>query len=395
MRKSTTLSHNSAFTLVELLVVIAIIGMLIALLLPAVQAAREAARRMQCTNNLKQIALGIHNYHDSFQACPVFGVRGGTGASGENKSPFPALLPYFEQTARYDMYVATPEDGVDPVLYDAPYGGEPPDWLRFGTPAGVPLNPAFRGKLSALVCPSDGGHSDIGTVSSTPTNYCFSQGDYCPYYYDGTPESTNPRTLFPTKSTSSPKGFSAVTDGLSNTIILSERCVSLGEGIDMNSKTAVLPYVNTWTEPPNYCLSFKDGNTFKNLDAIPADPWSGQGRYYGYNQFHMCSFNTILPPNSNTCTYSYNGDYPDPYYWNGVGMWGGFLPPTSYHTGGVNVALGDGAVRFVSDSVNTGDLNHVRTDSISWAVKNTSGASPYGVWGAVGSIAGRESVSLP
>jgi len=106
---------NQAFTLVELLVVIAIIGILIALLLPAVQAAREAARRSQCTNNLKQFGLANHNYHDTYKALPA--RRGGTSsypnpgssrshANFDRLSPFIPLLPFYEQGAMYDQIKA-------------------------------------------------------------------------------------------------------------------------------------------------------------------------------------------------------------------------------------------------------------------------------------------------
>src|SRR5512143_367601 len=98
--------RRSAFTLVELLVVIAIIGILIALLLPAVQAAREAARRSQCTNNLKQLGLALHNYHDTHQMF-VYRKGGTTGGSATQSnqgrlSGFIPLLPYWEQRPMYD-----------------------------------------------------------------------------------------------------------------------------------------------------------------------------------------------------------------------------------------------------------------------------------------------------
>jgi len=104
----TLKNKQSGFTLVELLVVIAIIGILISLLLPAVQSAREAARRLQCSNNLKQLGLAIHNYADSTKSLPAyanwaFGAQNLAAADNNSRwSGFIALLPYFEQTSLYD-----------------------------------------------------------------------------------------------------------------------------------------------------------------------------------------------------------------------------------------------------------------------------------------------------
>src|SRR6476661_2888309 len=103
-----TVKRERGFTLVELLVVIAIIGVLVALLLPAVQAAREAARRSQCTNNVKQIVLGCHNFHDSYGTVPNIvsytptGGGGTTGGFGAGWGFLPFLLPYVEQKALFD-----------------------------------------------------------------------------------------------------------------------------------------------------------------------------------------------------------------------------------------------------------------------------------------------------
>ena len=111
--------HRSGFTLVELLVVIAIIGMLIALLLPAVQAAREAARRMQCSNHLKQVGLSVHNFHDARNGIPPLVL--GT----ERASIFFILLPYMEQGSLYDVLI----DTAQPRAWNSNFNDS---WLRTG-----------------------------------------------------------------------------------------------------------------------------------------------------------------------------------------------------------------------------------------------------------------------
>ncbi len=99
------MKRRSGFTLIELLVVIAIIGILVSLLLPAVQAAREAARRIQCSNNLKQLALGLHNYHDSNRSFPAGGITPGDCCSTPSGGNWAiAILPYIEQQPLYNLY---------------------------------------------------------------------------------------------------------------------------------------------------------------------------------------------------------------------------------------------------------------------------------------------------
>ncbi|MEX1026649.1 MAG: DUF1559 domain-containing protein [Candidatus Paceibacterota bacterium] len=105
MKLSSRIRERGGFTLVELLVVIAIIGILVALLLPAVQAAREAARRMSCGNNLKQIGLAIHNYHDTYKSFPAGGITEGNCCATRSRTTWTiSILPFLEAQPLYDRY---------------------------------------------------------------------------------------------------------------------------------------------------------------------------------------------------------------------------------------------------------------------------------------------------
>lgn len=157
--------NNRAFTLVELLVVIAIIGGLIAILLPAVQQAREAARRMQCQNNLKQISLATHLYNDTYRALPLGGYGGGLFSAAMETSPIAikrrhvswgtALLPYVEQSALYDQF--------DQTL-----------WYTEST-----NQPLSQTKLSVFICPSNPSGDQAKPNGDTPSStILYGRSDY-------------------------------------------------------------------------------------------------------------------------------------------------------------------------------------------------------------------------
>ncbi|MGL6193864.1 MAG: DUF1559 domain-containing protein, partial [Thermoguttaceae bacterium] len=196
------------FTLVELLVVIAIIGILIALLLPAVQAAREAARRMQCSNNLKQLSLALHTYHDAYNAFPAKrsaklrgnfytgGIPEGQGEDSDWSAQL-HLFPFIEQMARYEQIAS---DG--------------PAYPRDRTTT------IFNGKMSAFRCPSDGSGEDYMS-----NNYMVCLSDIiwdCEVYNSAI---FNGRSMFTNKKW---KGMSAASDGTSNTIAMSEAVMGSG-----------------------------------------------------------------------------------------------------------------------------------------------------------------------
>ncbi len=352
-----------AFTLVELLVVIAIIGVLVALLLPAVQAAREAARRSQCVNNLKQLGLATHNYHDVFGAMPA--RKGGTTApfidiNGDNRSnsnggrlsAFVVLLPFYEQAAMYDQIKA---GGGTPN--SAPHGRAP--WQGWS-----PWNVA----PTMLTCPSD-----YGLVSTRQNSYAFCLGDQTDNLTTSTP--ANYRGIFGMWTR-----FADIRDGTSNTIMMSERVRSgvnaAGQATTVRShanRLFIAQDVTGINTQPNLCYTQTDGNYY--ISGIQVKGY--WGLFWTDGQAERVGFTTVLPPNAPSCTVGTGAD---------AAL--GVLPPSSGHPGGVNVLFADGSVSFISDTINTGDLS-------TGTAGNYGGASRYGVWGALGSKAGGESVSMP
>ncbi len=351
------------FTLVELLVVIAIIGILIALLLPAVQAAREAARRTQCTNNLKQLGLALHNYHDTYKKFPGLG-QGTSNPWAPDRcnllhmSGVAVMLPFMEQTPLYDQ-VSSPQ--INPPY---PAWGPVPWW-------GWNFQP-FLQKVPGLLCPSDttdisGSYQPFGN-----TNYNFCVGDQITntVWWDigqGS-GSLKPRGLFGRNSFHK---MADITDGTSNTIAMSEETVSPAPDNYQIHGNYVENASVDGTNPSGNCLIYKGTGTTIASTA----PGIGEirGVAWCWGTMVGSGFNTVLPPNSVGCT-------------SGGSEWGGnnIFPPDSYHPGGVNALLADGSTRFISETIDTGDLTLPEANSTGVTY------SPYGVWGALGSKAGGE-----
>ena len=369
-----------AFTLVELLVVIAIIGILIALLLPAVQAAREAARRMQCTNNLKQLALAAHTFHSAHNALPKGGCTeaGLTIAKqkGFDSGTFeldrwnfvPELLPFIEQTA-------LAENVLQHMAFGNPNGSAP--WENDFTPAGGARIWTVGTYVSALTCPSDGNALTRTGESSGRLSYHGSRGDVRVGTYDN-PDS-NHRGIFKTIRGAA-KNISSVVDGTSNTIIFGEVAVTPPGGTALVRGGLAFDITNDPAVTPIECMNVKAGNAFAPGVRYHQGQRDGLGERWADSETVFSFFHTILPPNAPSC--GGGGDWPM--------VTNVIITASSFHTGGINAARADGSVSFVSETIDCG--NRFASEP---ANRNPGGASFWGVWGAFGSVNGGESVSPP
>ena len=301
-------ASRRGFTLIELLVVIAIIAVLIALLLPAVQQAREAARRSSCVNNLKQLGLAAQNHHDVRGRFPYgFQIKHYSPDIPDAHfrwSALAELTPFLEQSVLYNQLdlevplVRGPGDGYTPFPQNAP-------WI-------ATLIPLF-------LCPSD--RAAKVTEDRGPTNYVACAGDGSNH---GSAEDANGICFINSKI-----GFRDITDGSSNTILFSESTLGTGE-----TPPTARPIDVTTT-----FVTLGSGGAFSEAVCDAASTFSTQrGRIWADGNMSNGLFNAYLPPNSKT---------PDCVRHNSPG----YRTARSRHTGGVNANLADGSVRFISESI--------------------------------------------
>jgi prepilin-type N-terminal cleavage/methylation domain-containing protein len=301
--------RKKGFTLIELLVVIAIIAVLIALLLPAVQQAREAARRTQCKSNLKQVGLALHNYHDVMGVFPYATANvGQCQAAGQlvtNHKGWLYLLPYMDQAPLYNQFNFSNATGNWNPNGGILAGG--------GSTAGTNNAQYTTKQLPVLLCPSDDGPrfysgtgptygSGVANTARTSYDFVVSQGQGCTQWMN---EGQTTRCMFGLGSKCS---ITDVKDGSSNTVAVSETTLNVYDGVcpswacsqhvGMGIQLAAPPnsYINNW-----YCCGWQS----------PA--------------------NTNFKPGR-------------------LGEWGS---PGSVHPGGMHILMGDGAVRWLSENINS------------------------------------------
>jgi prepilin-type N-terminal cleavage/methylation domain-containing protein/prepilin-type processing-associated H-X9-DG protein len=364
--RSRTRPHSvrRGFTLIELLVVIAIIAVLIALLLPAVQSAREAARRVQCVNNLKQIGLALHNYHDANSVFPMTSTAAGAGPGGVCTNGLfswhASILPQVEQTAAYNALnfaIGNTDNCGRSNVYDLAT-----------ISVGHPNATVARTIVTTFLCPSDSYEiaDTMGSSRPAPQNYAGNVG--------WTPDTSGPlpgsrlgkhngfiglvNPVHRVDWHTGPVGIQQITDGTSNTAAVSERRIArtttipsgfgarMAEPISTSSFCAGnagrprtlgdwVPYCKSITSPdPNWTIYH--GRSWLS-------GWSRSGSVYMH----------VMPVNERNC-----------HLYGGEDDGNNLITASSVHPGGINVLFGDGSVRFLKSTV---------SNPIWWAIGSRNG----------------------
>jgi prepilin-type N-terminal cleavage/methylation domain-containing protein/prepilin-type processing-associated H-X9-DG protein len=305
-----------AFTLIELLVVVSVIGVLIAILLPAVQAARAAARKMQCANNLKQIALAAHNFHDVNQVFPP-----GSSLAPRNASALVFLLPFMEQGNLYAQF--------DPT----------------GDASDSPVNSTARGHdVPGFLCPSDPSTGSYPEPIQSPgqpagamgrSNYFANLGSFG-WVYDMRGTLVKDPRLAGVFAFGSTTRISGICDGTSNTALFAEIKRGASPLHDDLDVTLLIPATYGTAKPPSNPSNLSPPAACDK----PTRTWNYTGLQYQRGIFVTALYTHTVPPNykGRDCLIYFTFDQ-------------GHLASRSYHPGGVNVAMADGSVRFIGERI--------------------------------------------
>ncbi len=355
------------FTLVELLVVIAIIGILVGLLLPAVQAAREAARRMQCQNNLHQIGLAVHNFESAAKRFPHSGQCDSTGSNSTTymiHSTATVLLPYLEQTAIFNAFdhtsnpIAAYGGVLDPATghYVTPTGArihKDAKGLAYNDPNWLEGNEAAKNSIAAFLCPT----TPLASNARDPVSR-YGGIDYMFAALTDIDERPSSATFKMRTPTSSPdwsgqvragilscekSGFGTASDGSSNIILCLEDASRAHPSVSrfgaLSSRSTPVPApldpINSSSSSSGLgrrVYAWADADAVTNGVSGPSNAIGAQNRIAKFNNH---SYPIGGPPH---CLWQTNNCGPND-------------EPYSFHTGGLNAAIGDGSVRFLSENV--------------------------------------------
>ncbi len=402
--------RSAAFTLVELLVVIAIIGVLVGLLLPAVQAAREAARRMSCSNNFKQLGLANHNYHAAYNVLPHHGTgtkvinAAGTGwwqaRNTENSwrvSAIAGMLPFMEQQALWEQ-ITNPMVGRVDRQAIAPGGIATSPWPAMGpTPDTVQYIPWVT-EIAPLRCPSDPG---VGLPALGRTNYGVCLGDSHILNLEGPINRVNTDSVgrphsagFFSSSLAANRGafvgaqqlgLRDILDGTANTVLMGEMATDIGDR-DIRTAPIFSGNTNQVRDNPSTCQAAVDParprfwvNPIPGGYLLATSTFNRGFRWADYYPW-ASGMHTILAPNREVCG-GVNG---------GANL---VCPPSSRHQGGVHVLMADGAVKFITDSIEAGNSRNGVVHLTGTLNRAPGSISPYGLWGALGTRGNSEVLS--
>lgn len=420
IRKQAAIVKRSAFALFELVIVIAIIGVLLAILLPAVQAAREAARKMSCSNNLKQCGLAIHNYHSAFkripQACTGTGpTPGNDDLSNQRRlSALVALKPFLEASPLWDMVstpfvtgvVSVPDEPEAEFLTKGGFGfrrslnemagADGPLINESGEhyfPAMGPAPwraidyPLWQIGATTYRCPSD--TAVPAARQAALSNYVLCYGDGVQSvgeqpgavldYQDQLADKSSQRGVFINYEQLC---FKDVRDGLSNTMFMAETATyNSSPRRSRRSIGSVASNVAGLSDNPSLCLKTVDasGNYLPQIKMrFTPDGTASRGGNWADGAITWSGFNAILPPNSPSCDTSVDHRLE------------GVFSASSNHPGGCHVLMGDGAVIFLTESIDSGDPSR---PSVYDSHVMSENESPYGLWGALATREGAEKIA--